>query len=41
VRSTYKVVDEGTLDPLLQNGIWNDVDQPVASSSFEPLPDYP
>jgi hypothetical protein len=35
------MVGEGeTSDPLKKNGVPNDPDLPIASCSFEPLPNY-
>lgn len=38
MKFAYKAGDEGTPDPLLQNGVRNDVYPPAASSYSEPRP---
>jgi hypothetical protein len=37
---SYRDGDAREFDPLHQNGIQSDVDQPIASCYFEPTSDY-
>jgi len=36
----YKVGDVRKLDLLLQNGVWRNVDYPIASCDYDPTPNY-